>query len=148
MKFSLVILLFALFGLVFSNCNSKPGTSKQISTIDSSRIKQLTLNYEEGKVIFKKYCATCHIAPEKQVTDQYIFDNLFERLPSPPEEYFIKYIQDSKTLKLSGDGYALQIDSISNSKYEHSFKDSLTLNNFGDLIIYIKIAARSKQSKP
>ena len=100
--------------------------------------------YEQGKSIFRKYCNTCHYAPEKNVLDQYTFDNLFERLPPPAEEYFSKYIRDSKSLRDSGNKRAIEIQEARRSDYEHNFKDSLSLKDITDLIVYIKVAAKMR----
>ena len=136
----LIILLAIYCGF---SCNPKPDNNKNISTIYKKAVVDNT-NYQQGKLIFEKFCNTCHFAPEKNVLDQYIFDNLFERLPSPPEQYFVKYIQDSKALKYSGDKYAMKVAIVRNPEYEHYFKDSLSQQAFGDLIIYIKEAAKLK----
>ena len=76
--------------------------------------------------------------------DQYLFDQLFARLPDPPENYFTKFIQDSRTLKASGDEHARRVDEVWNSEYEHHFKDSLSRQGIIDLIIYIKVAAKKR----
>jgi hypothetical protein len=102
----------------------------------------LTNNYKQGKQSFQKLCDDCHVAPERHMTDQYLFDNLFERLPAPPEEYFIKFIQDSKLLTSSGDQYSKRLHEIWNQDYEHHFRDSLSEQDFHNLIIYIKVAAK------
>jgi len=145
----IIIPIITLFIAGVISCNSRQDTHGDNSTYawnqpDSSQIKKLAANYIQGKHLFEKLCITCHIAPERRVTDQYIFDNLFERLPSPPEDYFIKYIQNSKSLKSSGDNYAMKIDEAWNSDYEHYFEDSLSRQDFYDLIIYVKVAAKQK----
>ena len=111
---------------------------------DSIELKRVALAYSEGEQLFSRHCNTCHFAPEKHVLDQYLFDNLFERLPPPPEDYFVSYISDSKALKASGNQYAKQVDEVYNSAYEHHFKDSLSPRDFSNLITYIKIAAKQR----
>jgi hypothetical protein len=66
------------------------------TTTDSFQIEELTEKYRQGKEIFQAKCAACHIAPERHFTDQMIFDNLFERLPKPSEDYFIQFIKNGK----------------------------------------------------
>jgi hypothetical protein len=120
-------------------------TTEEIKNqIDSVKFKQATLSYSEGRQLFSRYCNSCHVAPERQVRDQYLFDNLFERLPSPSEDYFVNYISDSKQLKVAGNKYAIAVDDEWNSDYEHKFKDSLSVRGFSALITYIKIAARQR----
>jgi cytochrome c2 len=143
----MIILLFVVSIL---RCTSKEGShgnnssSDSNAILDSSRIKDLANNYREGKQSFQKLCDGCHVAPERHVTDQYLFDNLFERLPAPAEDYFIKFIQDSRLLTSSGDQYSKRLHKIWNQDYEHHFRDSLSQQDFHNLIIYIKVAAKQK----
>jgi hypothetical protein len=109
---------------------------------DSLRIKELTDNYQQGKMIFHRSCETCHLSPELHATDQVFFNNLFKKLPKPSESYFMKFIQNSRMLKSSGDKYAQDIDRQTDSDFEHVFKDSLSLKDINNLIAYLKIATR------
>ena len=138
-----IILLVSLFCFCLPQCNTRSKNNQQISDSNEKHLAD-SAKYHEGQLIFRKYCNTCHIAPERNVTDQYLFDNLFGRLPPPSEQYFIKYIQDSKSLKSSGDKCAMNLDKIWSQDYEHNFKDSLSQSNFSDLITYIKEAAKLK----
>ena len=130
-KFLLIFLLFALLG-----CRS--GQSKKYSiesnsefAKDSSFLTQIMLDYKSGEKNFKKNCNACHRAPNSNNTDILNFSTLFERLPPPPEQYFLKFVKDSKLLKLSGDNYANQLEKFSwNNGYEHSFKDSFSFRAF------------------
>jgi Cytochrome c len=142
-------LLVSSLAINFLSCDSGnqervESTDEITDRIDTIAFKQAALVYSEGKQLFGRYCNTCHYAPEKQVFDQYTFDNLFQRLPPPAEDYFVKYISDSKALKASGNQYAKQVDEVYNSTYEHHFKDSLTTGDFTNLIGYIKIAAKQR----
>lgn len=147
MKFGLSILSITLLLSATTGCNDNQhggNSSIATNTLDSSRIKILADNYDKGKNVFKRYCNECHAVPDSKTTDQYLFDNLFDRLPSPAEEYFVKYIRDSRVIKDSGDIYAKKVAETWNSDYEHNFKDSLSLPDFNNLIIYIKVAATQK----
>jgi len=147
MRFALIT-IFILVIVCSIKCTntSEKGKSRFVakSSLDSSDLNKLAATYAHGKDLFKKYCNACHSAREKKVTDQFIFDNIFERLPTPSEEYFIKFIQDSKLLKSSGDKYAQDFSKDWSSSYEHYFKDSLEEKDFDDLIVYIKVAAKQK----
>ena len=137
-----------LFLIEASSCKSgnnekeDPGNASKMS--GSSRVKKLAVKYAHGKQLFGKLCNTCHVAPDKNLTDQYTFDNLFDRLPTPSDDYFVKYIQDSKSLKSAGDKYAIEVDRRWNSEYEHAFKDSLSYHDLSNLIVYIKAAANQR----
>jgi len=141
MKSLNIILIVSLFCLYALGCDTKPKTNQSISN-SNEKSNVDTASYRQGKLIFRKFCHECHIAPELPVEGTGAFANLFERLPSQPEQYFIKYIQDSKSLKDSGDQYARSLAEQWKTGYEHNFKDSLLEQSFYDLILYIKEAAR------
>ena len=132
-------LVFSLGAIVavseISSCNVRQNPEKK----DDLRTKELVDKYNQGKDLFNSHCNTCHIAPDKKATDQQLFDNLFERQSS---DYVIKYIGDSKKLKLSGDKFAIALDTVFNSTFEHSYKDSLSNIDFDNLIAYLKVATR------
>jgi mono/diheme cytochrome c family protein len=86
-------------------------------------------DYLKGKQIFAKFCIGCHAPLEKHVTNQYVFDNLFGRLPKTPEEYFRKFIQDSREMKASGDKHLQESAKEFSSNYDHVFQDEAV--NFG-----------------
>jgi hypothetical protein len=130
--FSLVTIVAAS---EIGSCNVRQNPDKK----DDLRTKELVDKYNEGKNIFNKHCNTCHIAPDKKASDQQLFDNLFTRQSS---DYVIKYIGDSKKLKLSGDKFANALDQVYKSDYEHFFKDRLSNFDFDNLIIYLKVATR------
>ncbi|WP_121354515.1 c-type cytochrome [Flavisolibacter nicotianae] len=144
-----VRLLLSFAVIVFCSCSS--GKENYIKNadevknqIDTIEFKQVAVSFREGKQLFGRFCNTCHYTPDKNVLDQYTFDNLFERLPQPAVEYFTNYISDSRALKASGDQYAKQIDDVWNNAYEHHFRDSLSASNFANLITYIKVAAKQR----
>jgi hypothetical protein len=148
-KLTLRVGLKVLF-LGFLACDTKTDNTLNSSTInkvDSIKFKQVASDYGQGKQAFKRLCNTCHFAPERHVTDQYTFDEIFERLPAPSEDYFVRFISDSKSLKTSGDEYAKRLSEVWNSDFEHQFKDSMTNKDFRALITYIKIAAKQKYNK-
>ena len=132
---SLVFILATVFaGPGIVSCNVGQAPDKNLT---NSRTTELVGKYKGGKDVFKKHCNTCHIPPDKKASDQQLFDNLFNRQSS---DYVIKFIGDSKKLKLSGDKYALALDKVFNSDYEHFFVASLTSSDFDNLIIYLKVA--------
>jgi hypothetical protein len=135
-----MILIVILCGL---SCH--PGDNKISSrSIDSLQIKKRASSYDQGKQLFTRFCNSCHPAPEKNISDQYSFGYLFDSLPHPSEAYLIKYIQDSKQLRSSGDQHSKALHEVWNSNYDHFFKDSLSLQDFTDLILYIKVAAKQR----
>src|SRR5579871_1912202 len=137
----LIVLLFAMiFAIVSMSCNDNQPKNKILA--DTLKAKNFATNYTKGKLIFDKFCNGCHTPPEKKATDQIMFDNLFEKLPSPFEEHFIKYIKNSKSLKDAGDNFAKELSKVYNSTYEHNFADKLTDEEFYNLIVYMKVATK------
>src|SRR5690349_6192678 len=125
-RFAIVMLIS--LPVFLPECRNKPLPSL---VSQQEEIANIAGSYRKGKLIFAKYCNACHYAPHSQVTaEPPIFDNLFERMPEPPEEYFIKYLQDSKALKDGGDKFALQEGQLFENGYEHHFKDSFPPEDF------------------
>jgi mono/diheme cytochrome c family protein len=132
----IIWLLIAIFLKSLLSCNTREDAGKSIST------DELSGKYRQGKEIFQIKCAACHVAPEKHATDQLVFDNLFDRLPRPSEDYFIRFIKNGKTLKVSGDSYALKLAEVWKSDYKHDFQNTLSNYDLENLIVYIKVAAK------
>ncbi|SKA33443.1 Cytochrome c [Chitinophaga eiseniae] len=107
---------------------------------DSTEIK-LAAGFLRGEALFLRHCAACHLPPEKKVTDNYMFVRLFDRMPSPSSRYFIRYIQDSKSLREAGDAYAIALHRYWEHPYDHHFRDSMTVSDIRNLIVYIRVAA-------
>ena len=112
-------------------------------SMDTNQIKNYLAQYDKGKIVFSHYCRACHGAPDAHITDNPTFDNLFDRLPSPAEEYFARFINNEKELKRTGDKYVQAVEKeYDNVSIDHHFKDSLTDTDMYNLIVYIKIASK------
>lgn len=122
-------------------------TDETKSAVDSAKGYGALVDYSRGKQLFKQHCNVCHPAPEENLVDQYLFVDLFDRLPSPAEEYFVWYLSDSKSLKGSGDAYAKHLDEVWDTDYEHRFGDSLSDQDFSALITYVKIGDWQRRHK-
>jgi hypothetical protein len=133
----LAAMFFVLTRIGMDHSSQAAGKSK---SADETIIDSL-----QGKEVFQRKCASCHVAPERHVTDQFVFDNLFDKLPKPPEDYFIRFIKNGKVLKASGDRYALRLAKSWNSDYDHAFQDSLSNQDLENLIVYIKVAVKQKR---
>jgi mono/diheme cytochrome c family protein len=115
---------------------TEPSDSSSNSSVDKTIVAETTTAYSNGKSIFLKHCSMCHSAGSK---DDYFFGGIFERMPAPSEVYFIRFVGNSKLLKAGGDQYAKEVDGYASSDFEHSFKDSLSNQDFNDLITYIRV---------
>jgi len=112
--------------LVLLSC-SQPTDRHQNSTVIKADV-----HLANGESLFKDKCSSCH---RYQKGAEIRFNiSVLERLS---EEYFIKYIQNSKKLKDQGDGYAQAMDKEYDYNYEHRF-NQLTDNDIQDLIKFIK----------
>lgn len=134
-RFSFTLIAITL--IAYSSCHqAAPAPAER----DSVEIK-LAAGFLHGKTLFLRYCANCHIPPEKKMTDNNLFVRLFERMPPPAAQYFIRYIQDSKSLRKAGDSYAVALHQYWEYPYDHHFGDSMTVADIRSLIVYIRVAA-------
>ncbi len=124
-----------------SRYNNRPTVVKQYN---EDKVKDAAALYLKGKILFQKFCNSCHLSPGSRAEGDYLFEDIFEILPFPGEEYFIAFVANSKKLRNSGDSYALEMGKKYNSNYEHLFIDSLAVNNYSELIAYIKMATLEK----
>ena len=138
-KFSHIIVI-----LFIVSCGQSSTDNVKLTETSNARIHEVLKSFTSGKIIFQKHCSYCHAPPDEFAWDAYTFDHLFERLPKPPEDYFMRYIQDSKKLKMAGDSYANKLDTTYNSDYEHNFKDTLSEQDMEDLIVFIKVGVELK----
>ena len=140
-------LLVLLYFITLTACSTNPNHDKSSSVdikADTLKILDLVDNYNKGKETFKTECIICHATPSSKMTGQFAFSQLFDRLPKPSEEYFIKFILNSENLKSSGDIYAKRLAEVYNSKYEHIFQDVLSNKDLANLIIYIKTSIKER----
>lgn len=119
-----------------------PGT--EYTQADSTKLMNAASGYLKGKYLFAQNCRACHYPPGTHMTDQHMFDNLFEKVPAPAEEYLFNYLSDSELLRASGNKYAIAVQKNWNSTFEHNFKDSLSRQELGYLITYLKIASANE----
>lgn len=138
---------------IFVSCGSrqepKPYAIKfPTLSMDTNQIRSYLVQYDEGKVVFMHYCPACHTAPDKHSYDNITFDDLFQRLPRPSEEYFARFLTDQHSLKSSGDKYFKALEQRFNYvSIEHRFKDSLKPSDLYNLIVYFKIATQAHHPK-
>lgn len=136
--------LIGITAVYILGCNDNSTNAKSVG----SRLAQsVPIDTFGGKKVFIRLCAKCHSNFEKQMTDEFVFTGVFERIPKPSENYFERFIEDQNALRASGDKYANEMFKQWNTPYDHEFKDSLTLVELGGLIQYIKVVSRSKLKK-
>ena len=133
-------ILLLISTIIIIGCGEKRNTS--LITYDDSIVLIETITaFVNGKSIFNKHGNMCHSGPGAR--HDFIFDRIFERMPAPSEDYFIKFVGDSKSLKTNGDSYIKDMTGkLSTMNFDHNFKDSLSIQNFKDLIIYIRVGKK------
>ena len=134
----------------FFSCNSQSTSAAQdsiriVQNFDSTEMSRYLRHYQDGRETFVQFCATCHVPPDKLKYDDQTFSNLFERLPTPGEDYLSRFIRKQDSLRAAGDRYTAVLDKIWPTHYVHHFDDSLTLTDLSHLILYIEIAPRIRQ---
>ncbi len=139
---SILTILTPVVVIVLISCNY---VSEQPNSKREPHIKALMVKYDDGKAIFNKHCVACHSSPDKEKSDQYAFIGLFERLPSPPEDYLAKFLLDSKQLIISGNKYAIAVHKAFSSNYLHEFKNNLSGADIDNLIVYIRVAVKQRR---
>jgi hypothetical protein len=131
--------------LIFASCKQREPNNNIdafFESYDSTHTKKLVADFRKGKILFADNCAACHISPEGTKTGINMFEHLFEKLPSPAEEYFAKYIRDGKALRESGDKYSSDLYEKFNQTFDHVFT-KLSQDDVDQLIVYIKIADKA-----
>ena len=100
---------------------------------------------EKGERLFKQNCAVCHASH----TDQYLtgpgLKGVFDRLPKPAEDYFIKYTINSDSVFRSGDKYAKKINAECGNLEMTVFEGSLTTEDIREIIKYLTTPRRLPQ---
>ena len=131
----LKILLYQVILFLFLGCKSE----------DQDNSKDLKLaKYENGKLVYRQHCAPCHSLPHKHIDGPSLFNNLFERLPNPSQQYFMNFIKDSKILENSGDKYFLGIQKKYSVNIDHLYKNKLSDKDIQNIILYIMVSDKIK----
>lgn len=136
----LFILLTYLGVTTFSSCHTAPPAPTAVPERKDSIPIKLVVGFNKGKALFQQYCSSCHRMPVKQGHDNEMLVGIFDRMPAPSTQYFIRYIQDSRALEKAGDAYARFLAEEWNYTGAHHFRDSMTVEAMRNLIVYIRIA--------
>ncbi|NML38118.1 cytochrome c [Chitinophaga sp. G-6-1-13] len=135
MRPCLLLVLTAIGLITYSSCHQSPPTPVKT---DSTEIK-LVAGFQQGEALFRRYCASCHRSPKRGGHHNEMLVGLFERMPAPSTQYFIRYIQDSRALEQAGDQYAVAVARDYNHTANHHFRDSMTVAEMRSLIVYIRV---------
>ena len=114
---------------------------KDYTLADTNKIVPRTATEINGFNLFKLHCRQCHAPPDINPENGVGLRGLFYRLPN--ENYFKIYLQNSDSLRKSGDPYANKLKSEFNSDFVHDFKQSFTVKEINDIAEYIKLESKS-----
>lgn len=141
------LLIFSLFLLTHLACGpeveiiknkEKQGVCgvKELTLADTLKIIPRTSLELNGQKLFMKHCRRCHAPIAIQPCVGKSLQNVAYRLHDC--NYFKTFIQNSDSLKKSGDPYANKLEFENQVDYEHSFK-SLTDHEIEAIFNYTQI---------
>lgn len=121
-----------LLTFLFS-CGPRSGIHNDEKTDDgnfcgnANETNQIDVSYnDKGGKLFKQNCAVCHAAASDQILIGPGLKGFKDRLPNPPDEWFIKYTLNNEKVFLSGDAYAAKLKSEYKDKPMTIFEGVLT----------------------
>jgi len=126
--------------LTLTSCGPRTGIDNNESEPKETQIvieNQRSEAEQNGLKLFKLHCIQCHEPINSPAKDGSRLENLFDRIPQSAD-YFNRFVQNSDSLKKSGDAYANYIDKENLVEYEHLFKGILSDKEINDLAEYIK----------
>ncbi|MFT3935797.1 MAG: c-type cytochrome [Chitinophagaceae bacterium] len=132
---------------LIASCNLQSKDNNHNNRVDSYRLKALVDKYNKGKDVFTSHCITCHHEPDKDYSEQPLFEDLFGRVPY---DYVVNYISDSKKLKQRGDKYAryaIELSKARNLNIEHTYKDILSDTELDNLMVYLEVVTHEKHPR-
>lgn len=112
---------------------------KDLTLADTSKIIPRTDSENNGHRLFMSYCRQCHAPMDIQPCIGKSLRGIADRLPKTEDNYLKIFIQNSDSLKNSGDPYANKLEAESHTDYEHKFKN-LTDEEINDILTYTKIS--------
>ena len=119
LKLTLNFMLGVFISTLMFSCGARSGVNEdkgepEVWCGTKSAESELGVVGASGSKLFKQNCAACHSVTDQKFTAVGL-GGIVYRLPSPPEEYFVKFTLNNEKLYNSGDSYArkLREDNIS-----------------------------------
>ena len=124
--------------------NSEPAVCgvKDPTLADTAKIIPHNESEANGQKLFMTHCRQCHAPMDIQPCIGKSLRSITDRLPRT-SNYFKIFIQNSDSLKKSGDPYANKLEAESHADYEHKFKN-LTDKEINDILEYTNITVDMK----
>ncbi len=111
---------------------------KDPTLADTNNIVPQNESQLNGKNLFMVHCRQCHAPMDIQPCMGKSLKGSLDRLPKTGD-YFKTFVQNSDSVKKSGDPYANKIDAENKVDYEHNFKTILTEKEIKDIEEYVKL---------
>jgi cytochrome c2 len=93
-------------------------------------------NIEEGAKLFKANCATCHYVNSNKLIGPGL-EGVTVRVPSPYQDWMLKWIKDNNAFRKSGNAYANQIYADNNGVPMTVFGGTLTDDQIKSIIAFL-----------
>jgi hypothetical protein len=143
------ISIFICCILMAASCGSRSGISdnnsdspiceiKSVTPAETAEIVPRTESEINGQRLFMSNCRQCHAPLDIQPCVGKSLRGIADRLPNTGV-YLKAFIQNSDSLKKTGDPYANKLEAESRLDYEHKFKN-LTEKEIGDILSYTNIS--------
>lgn len=129
--------LIAASSFLFAHCSSPESSNLKLERTDTLFASQKEILIATGKSLLKEHCAACHGTDGHRPEPDFLFTNLFERLPEPSQEYFLRFVRNSDDLLNEKDPYYMKIDSLFTISIKHQYKDKLTDKELKAIMAYV-----------
>jgi len=102
-------------------------------------------NIAEGGKLFKANCAVCHSLGTNKVTGPGL-QGVTERVPSPYQDWMLKWIKNNAALRKTGDSYANKLFADNNGTSMTVFDGALTDDQIKNIIAYVANPPKEQSS--
>jgi mono/diheme cytochrome c family protein len=93
-------------------------------------------NIAEGGKLFKANCAVCHSIGSNKITGPGLA-GVTDRVPSPYQDWMLKWIRNNAALRKSGDAYANKVFADNSNTTMTVFEGALTDDQIKNIIAYV-----------
>jgi mono/diheme cytochrome c family protein len=131
---SLVAFLVFIFALLFT-------------TITHAADAPSAANIADGGKLFKANCAVCHSLGSNKITGPGL-QGVTDRVPSPYQDWMLKWIKNNAALRKSGDAYANKVFADNNGTAMTVFEGALTDDQIKNIIAYIANPPQETAASP
>lgn len=133
------LILFPLIIVSIISCLSGNGESSATSDKEKSKVevrKKDPKKFALGMAVFAQFCTSCHSKPQEKMCNDFMVSHI-ENYPGDSKYFFEQWVMGSQQFIVSGDEYAIAISSFRADDHNHSYKDSLSINEMEALYFYI-----------